>query len=240
MAENTAQENSLAATVAAADAAQEFEQTEFDAEVRGRKLTFISIPHKIVEKQGSTKTERIQPFFVIKANTLTEKFDFAGWLLGIHDETEKESGTKLVDRFIFRLLEAANEKFITDSGEYDPQAYIDAMLKPTSRSGTGVGAIKKKLGEESLKVTELYLITREKDKDVQAKMIAAAGKTSIGQVLAELETVTQRTVELTRQLAARQAEQAKREKKKADKLAEQLAEAQKAAAAAPAPVAQAG
>jgi hypothetical protein len=233
MAENTAQENSLAATVAASDAAQEFEQTEFDAEVKGRKLTFISIPHKIVEKQGSTKTERVRAFFVPKESTLEGKLGFASWLLGQHDETEKDSGTKVADKLLFRLLEAANEKFITDSGEYDPNAYVDAMLKPTSRSGTGVGAIKKKLGEESLKVTELFLITREKDKDVQAKMIAAAGKTSIGQVLAELDTVTQRTIELTRQLAARQADQAKREEKKLKKAQEVLAEAQKAAQATP-------
>ena len=228
---NENQTSSLTATVAAADAAQEFEQSEFDATVKGRQVTFISIPNKIVTKEGSTKTERIQEFFIPKAESLTDKLAFLGWLLGLHDEAEKDAGTKVVDKLIFRLFEPANERLTNDAGELTPDDFVNAMLRPSTRSGTGVGAIKKKLAEESMRVTELFLITREKDKDVQAKMIAAAGMTSIAQVLAALDTVTQRTVELTRQLATRQAEQAKRDAKKLEKAKETLAAAQVPAAA---------
>jgi hypothetical protein len=218
--------STLAATVAA-QAEPEFEVSEFDATIRGRQFTFISIPHKIVTKEGNTRIERTQAFYVPKVDGLEGKTEFANWLLGQHDEVEKESGTKVMDKLIFRLLEPANERLYNDAGEPQPDEFVNTLLRPQSRSGTGIGAIKKKLAEESMRVTELYLITREKDKAIQDKMIAAAGMTSIGQVLAALDTVTQRTVELTRQLTARTVEAEKREKKKLEKAQEMLAAAQK-------------
>src|SRR4029453_9916256 len=214
---------------AAADTT-EFEQTEFDATIRGRPVTFISIPHKEVKRDGNTKTERTVEFFIPKCETLHDKAEHVEWLLGLHDETEKDSGMKVIDRLLFRLYEAANENLVNEAGEDTPDKFIETLLRPQGKSGTGIAAIQKKLAEESLKITELYLIIREKNNpEQQQKMIAASGHTSIAQVLSKLDSLSQRTIELTRQLAQRRAEQAKREAMKLKKAQEMLATANAAA-----------